>query len=120
LRRYGAPSRIAKGLPKRRLQQVTDYIHEQLAHDLSLAELAGIAEVSPSHFKALFKEAVGVPVHQYVVRCRVEYAIDLLTRDAAPLRDIALQAGFSHQSHMARCMRRITGKVPSELVRGSG
>ncbi len=120
LRRYESslPGRIQNGLPKRRLQQVTDFIHDHLADDLPLAALANIARVSPSHFKVLFKQALGLPVHQYVVRCRVEYAIDLLMRDAAPLCDVALQAGFSDQSHMARWIRRITGKVPSGLING--
>lgn len=114
------PKRVPNGLPARRLQEVTDYIHDHLAQELPLEELAAIARASPSHFKVLFKKAVGLPVHQYVVRCRVEYAIEMLIRHAASLSDIALQAGFSDQSHMARSMRRVTGKVPSSLVRDSG
>ena len=117
LRRYApvVPRRLTGGLPKRRLQRVTDYIREHLAHDLTLAELAGVANMSPSHFKFLFKQSVGVPVHKYVVRSRVDYAIELLSRSSLPLSDVALQAGFANQSHMARCMRRISGMTPGDL-----
>ncbi len=121
LRRY-APAvrkRIAGDLPKRRLRRVTDYIHDHLAHDLTLGELAAIANLSPSHFKLVFRESVGVPVHQYVVRARVEYAMDLLLRGQLPPSDIALRSGFSDQSHMARCMRRLTGITPSALLRNA-
>jgi AraC family transcriptional regulator len=114
LRRYApvAPRRIASGLPKRRLQRVMDYIHDHLAQDLSLAELAEIASMSPSHFKVLFKQSIGLPVHQYVVRSRVEYASTLIGRGKLPLSDVALQAGFANQSHMARWMKRVTGRTP--------
>ena len=120
LRRYApvvAP--ITNGLPKRRLQRVMDYIREHLAYDLTLAELAAIAQISPSHFKSLFKQSVGVPVHQYVIRTRVEYAIDLLSSGNLPLSDVALQAGFANQSHMARCMRRVTGMTPRIVRNGN-
>lgn len=117
LRRYApaVPRRIGSSLPKRRLQRVMDYVHDHVAHDLSLAELAAIANVSPSHFKSLFKHSVGVPVHQYVIRSRVDYAISLLLKSELPLSEVAFQAGFASQSHMARCMRRFTGTTPGAL-----
>ncbi len=108
---------MQSGLPKRRLNRVVDYVREHLSHDLSLTELARVADMSPSHFKVLFKQSLGVPVHQYVIRSRVEYAIELLIADRLPLKDIALQAGFADQSHMARCVRRLTGMAPSALKR---
>jgi AraC family transcriptional regulator len=104
-------------LSRRRLTRVFDYVHTNLATDLSLNALAGIAGVSPSHFKTLFKQTIGIPVHQYVIRQRVEYAAALLQNGNPPLADVALQAGFANQSHMARCMRRIMGVTPAE-VRG--
>jgi AraC family transcriptional regulator len=109
------PRRIEGGLSKPRLQRVTDYIHDHLAQDLALAELAEIANASPSHFKALFKQTVGLPVHQYVIRSRVEFAIGLLRDGKLPLSEVALQAGFANQSHMARCMRRVAGVTPSAV-----
>lgn len=109
--------RLESGLSKRRLQRVIDYIGEHLTQDLSLAELANVASMSPSHFKVLFKGSVGVPVHQYVVRRRVQHAIGLLVHENLAASDVALQAGFSDQSHMARCMRRVAGITPSVLVR---
>jgi AraC family transcriptional regulator len=107
-----APRKEAR-LSRRRLSRVLDYAHTNLANDLSLDELAKIAGVSPSHLKTLFKQTVGIPVHQYVIRRRVEYAAELLQRGDAPLADVALQAGFANQSHMARCMKRLIGVTPT-------
>ncbi len=102
-------------LSQRRLQRVVNYIREHLAADLSLAQLAQLVDVSPSHFKVIFKQSLGLPVHQYVIRSRVEYATELITRGKMPLSDIALQAGFSNQSHLARSMKRLTGVTPNAV-----
>lgn len=117
LRRY-APAyggSTVDRLSQRRLNRVVDYIRENLDRDLSLAELARVAGVSPSHFKVLFKNSVGMPAHQFVIRRRVELAAQLLRGRREPLAEIALQAGFANQSHMARWTRRIMGVAPNEL-----
>jgi len=71
--------------------------------------------MSPSHFKVVFKRSLGVPAHQYVIRKRVEYATGLIVDDKLPLSQIALAAGFANQSHMARCIKRLTGITPNEI-----
>jgi AraC family transcriptional regulator len=117
LRKYARvpeqPSR--DGLSRRRLARTLEYVRANVASDLSLFELAKVAGVSPSHFKTLFKQTTGMAVHQYVIRARVRFAAEVLQRDAAPLADVALQAGFANQSHLARCMRRIMGLTPGQL-----
>jgi AraC family transcriptional regulator len=105
------------GFPKQRLQRVLDYIRDHPSGDLRLVELAAIADVSPSHLKVLFKEVAGIPVHQYVIRSRVEYATKLLRSGDLALTAVASQAGFADQSHMSRCMRRVSGASPQALRR---
>jgi AraC family transcriptional regulator len=119
LRRYAqaVPRGLGDGSSTRRFQRVLDYIQDHPAGDLRLVELAGIADVSPSHLKVLFKQSAGMPVHQYVIRSRVEYATKLLRRGSLPLTAVASQAGFADQSHMSRCMRRVTGVSPRALRR---
>jgi AraC family transcriptional regulator len=117
LRNYAPtpPVRTQTRLSSRRLRRALGYIHEHLGQDLSLAQLAQVVGVSPSHFKTLFKRSVGMPVHQYVIRRRVELASDLILRSRLALSEIALQAGFANQSHMARCMKRLDGITPRTL-----
>jgi AraC family transcriptional regulator len=105
------------GLGGRRLKQTLAYIEDHLAEDLSLSRIAAITGVSASHFKSLFRESAGVPVHQYVIQRRVERAKDLLMQDKLSIAEIALATGFSHQSHMARHMRRSVGLSPRAMKR---
>jgi AraC family transcriptional regulator len=59
-----------------------------------------------------------MPVHQYVISARVAYALDLVVRTSMPLAEIALQSGFSSQSHLSLHMRRLHGVTPAALRRG--
>lgn len=92
IRRYApiASRRLGNALANRRLRRVIDYIHDHLSEDLSLVELAEIANVSRSHFNLLFKQAVGLSVHQYIIRSRVECAVSLLLNDTLSVAQIAL------------------------------
>jgi AraC family transcriptional regulator len=117
LRSFRAPAPARRGLSAAQLKSIRDYIEEHLDRDLSLATLAEVAGVSASHLKSAFRRSTGLPVHEYVVQRRVERAKQLLTQGKLPASEIALEAGFSHQSHMARCMRRVLGLTPSALTR---
>lgn len=119
LRSFAKPASPRRGLPAAQLKRVTDYIEDHIDRDLSLETLAAIAAVSASHLKNAFRRSTGVPVHEYVVQRRVERAKRLLLQGELPASEVALEAGFSHQSHMARCMRRVLGITPSALVRGN-
>ncbi|PCC68426.1 transcriptional regulator, AraC family [Nannocystis exedens] len=114
-----APPAPARGLTPQQLRAVTAYIEEHLDRDLSLATLADVAGISASHFKTLFRRSLGLPVHTYVIHRRVDRARALLLRGRMAASQVALEVGFSHQSHMARCMRRVLGVTPTSLTRAA-
>jgi AraC family transcriptional regulator len=101
-------------LARRDVNHVLDYIADNLDRDLSLDKLASIAGLSTSHFKIVFRKMVGTPAHRYVVQKRVEAAVHLLENGMAPLQ-VAMQAGFANQSHMARLMKRTIGITPKDV-----
>jgi AraC family transcriptional regulator len=105
------------GLDGRRLKRTLEFIEAHLSEELSLARLAAVAEMSVSHFRAGFRESVGAAVHQYVIERRVERAKSLLMREGPTIAEIALAAGFTHQSHLARHMQRSTGFSPLQMKR---
>jgi AraC-like DNA-binding protein len=109
-----APSR--GGLSPVRTQRICEYITSNLDQNISLEALAEIAGLSTHHFARAFKQSVGMPPHCYVLQRRIERAQHMLVSTQLPLSEIALSAGFSDQSHLARHFRRMTGLSPS-LVR---
>lgn len=117
VRRYVMTEENNEAMPLKRrpLNQVLDYIADHLDRDLSIETLASVAGLSPSHFKVVFREAIGTSVHQYVIVQRVDAAVRLL-ESGRPAPEVAMQVGFANQSHMARLMRQILGFTPKACV----
>jgi AraC-like DNA-binding protein len=101
-----APPQWRGGLPPRVLRRVREYIDSHLSEDLELGQLALTAGLSLHHFARAFKTSAGVPPHQFVLQRRLSLARDLLTSTDRPIADIAIAAGFSDQSHLARHFRQ--------------
>lgn len=111
------PAPAKGGLGGQRLKQVLAYIEDNLSQNVSLKDVAAVAQVSVSHIKTTFRESVGLPVHQYVIERRVDRAQMLLREGKLPISRIAVETGFSHQSHLSYHVRRILGVSPSESAR---
>ncbi|MDR6290276.1 AraC family transcriptional regulator [Inquilinus ginsengisoli] len=101
-------------LSPERLRRVLDHIEAALEDgDLSLADLAAIAHLSPFHFSRAFKAATGCAPHQFVLARRVERAKAMLERRELALAEIAYRAGFASQAHFSTAFRRATGTTPA-------
>jgi len=104
-------------LSSTQLKRVLDYIEAHLEDPLTIDTLSREAGASSSHLRTWFKVATGLSLHRYVVRRRVERARNLLLQGQLSTSEIALAVGFSHQSHLARWMRREIGITPSDVRR---
>ena len=101
------------GLAPARANRICEYIDSHLQENIALEVLAGIAQLSVHHFARSFRQSLGIPPHNYIVQRRVEHAQQLLRNTDLPLSEIAIEAGFTDQSHLARHFRTITGVSPS-------
>nr|WP_277879930.1 AraC family transcriptional regulator [Leptolyngbya sp. FACHB-36] len=102
------------GLSQATLRQVIDYIQTHLDQNLGLAELATVAQMSAHYFSQLFKQSTGATPHQFVLRCRVERAKDLLLSGES-IVEVARLTGFADQSHLNRHIKRTFGVTPKQL-----
>ena len=98
-----------------RLQRVLDKVEEELTRPLSLLELASVAGISPFHFAREFQRSTGFAPHQYVVKRRIDRAVQLLGTTQSSITEIAQLVGFHRGSHMARHMRKLLGLTPAQL-----
>ncbi|WP_319422404.1 AraC family transcriptional regulator [Pleurocapsa sp. FMAR1] len=104
-----------RSLTRIQLQQAIDYIHTHLDQDLSLSQIASLINISPTYFASLFKRTTGISPHQYVIGQRVERAKLMLSKTDLAIADIALQVGFSSQSHLTQQFKRFTGVTPKQV-----
>jgi AraC family transcriptional regulator len=111
---WASPNRY--NLTHSRLQSAIDYIHAHLDGDLSIAQIAGSVNTSPTYFASLFKQATGISLHQYVIKQRVERAKLLLETTDLPIINIASQVGFASSSHLTYHCKRQTGMTPRQIA----
>src|SRR6202142_2170321 len=105
------------GLAAWQLQRARDLINVNLAHDLSIAEIARECGLSSGYFARAFKRSTGVPPYLWLTKMRVERAKELLKDPCCELADIALLCGFVDQSHYTRVFSRSEGYRPGRWGR---
>jgi AraC family transcriptional regulator len=95
--------------------QLQDYIDSHLSSPISVKDMAIIVDLSPSYFVRVFGTVYGVPPHQYVQARRLKKAEQLLStlRDV-PLKAVAMDCGFSDQSHMTRLFQEKLSMTPKQ------
>jgi AraC family transcriptional regulator len=102
------------GLSRAQCRLLIQYVDGNLEQNISLADLAGVVQLSVFHFLRKFRTEFGCPPHAYVMRRRIEHAKRQLARRDIPLKAIAADCGFSDQSHMTRLFRRLLATTPAE------
>ena len=100
------------GLSGYKLNRVKDFIDANLENDLSLADLAAIADLSQFHFARAFRKSTGQTTQQYVTKRRIERAKQLLAENDLPIVEVGFQTGFKNQSHFTTLFRKYTKFTP--------
>lgn len=93
-------------------KRLSDYIDARIDGGISLTELARIAGMPVDTFARHFKAETGMAPYAYVIERRVRRAESLLRAGSMPISAMALELGFSSQSHFTSTFRRITGTTP--------
>jgi AraC family transcriptional regulator len=105
------------GLSSYTLRQVLDYVRSHLSQDLSIIDLAQVAGMSPYYFLRLFKKSMHFTPRQYIIQIRIDRAKELLRSRELSIADIALQCGFTNQSHFTNIFRQLTETTPKAYRR---
>ena len=122
LRNYAASTGIAQEATAtaapRAVNRALSFIQQNHTSDISLADIAAAARMSPFHFTRLFKRVIGVAPYQYLIQMRVNSARALITAGGGgySLAEIATSVGFADQSHLTRHFKRVLGVTPKQLA----
>jgi AraC family transcriptional regulator len=100
------------GLPAWQARRVLAHVEANLCRRIPIRELAGLLDLSASHFCRAFKCTFGVSPRDYVLRRRIEVAQGLMLATSEPLSSIAVRCGMCDQPHFTRSFRRLVGETP--------
>lgn len=96
------------------IERVCHYISNHYGEDVTMAQLASIACLSRFHMQRKFLRIKGVTPYEYLIKCRVDKARELLKSGLAPAA-VAAEAGFADQSHFTRFFKRLVGITPGRF-----
>jgi AraC family transcriptional regulator len=110
-----SPMKVKGGLPVESARRLQDYMAENFAGKLSVAELAAICDLSPNHFIHAFTRTFGEQPYRYLIGLRLDHAEKLLLGSELPYGMVATMSGFSSQSHLTATMSRFKGTTPAKI-----
>lgn len=102
-----------------RISGIIDYIEQNLFDTLDLDVLAGKCNLSLSRFKHLFKEEVGIPPSEFIIRKKMEKAQELLNENKLPIKEIAYDLGFSSPAYFSTVFKQYNGHPPTSQKKKS-
>ena len=95
------------------LDRAEEFMRSRFSEPLRLEQIARVAEVHPMHLAREFRRYNQSSVGAYLRRVRIDFIANQLVSSDVPLAELALTAGFSDQSHLARTFKRHLGVSPS-------
>ena len=98
----------------RKIEQCIAYLLRHLDEPLQVATLAANANISPSHFFALFKRQIGCAPIDYFIRLRMQHACRLLDETMLSVKEIAATLGYDDPFYFSRIFKSVNRVAPSE------
>jgi AraC-like DNA-binding protein len=97
------------------VSRARDFLHANLAEDVSAGALARAAGLSSYHLIRVFRKEVGLTPHAYQLAIRIGRAKDLLRRGTA-VAEVAVQTGFYDQAHFTKVFKSQVGVTPGRYA----
>lgn len=101
------------------LTRAMRFIESSCGSNLTACDIADTCNVSVSWLYKLFREALDTTPGEYLLRCRISAAKDLLANTSLPLSEVASRCGFNSQSYFSDCFKKSAGISPREFRRNS-
>lgn len=106
------------GKERQPIERVRVYLEDHYSREISLEQLAQIAELSSFHLNRSFRQTFGMPPHAYQIQVRIMIAKRLLRQERS-IEKVAIETGFSSQSHFGVHFKRLVFVTPMQYVRDS-
>jgi transcriptional regulator GlxA family with amidase domain len=98
----------------RRIELTITFMREHLNQPLPVAQLASLANMSPSYYTALFKRRTGCAPIDYFIQLRMRHARDLLMTTALNVKEVAAALGYEDPFYFSRVFKSVNRVAPSD------
>lgn len=91
-----------------------DYIHDNIHERITLETLSKNIGISSAYLSRLFHSEVGMTVRDYIKKCKIEAAMQMLKETNFAMSDIAYILSFPSQSYFTEVFKKQEGITPSQ------
>ncbi|MGV3265888.1 AraC family transcriptional regulator [Cytobacillus pseudoceanisediminis] len=96
-----------------RMNNVLDYIEQNLGGEIDYKKMAEIAYTSEFHFSRMFSSISGIPLSEYIRRRRLTAAAFEIQKKDVRIIDIAAKYGYDSVDSFSRAFKKTHGMTPS-------
>ena len=96
------------------MKKVEDLLRSSFTRTLTLEDIARVAGVHQAHLCREFHKHNGRTIGAWIRELRIDRSRALLQTSAKPLAEVALQCGFSDQSHFSNAFKRVMRMTPRQ------
>lgn len=96
------------------IQEAVTYMEHNYPREITVEELADVCKLNRSYFSKIFKENMGCPPQEFLIRLRLSKAADLMKGTGHSIGTIAGMCGYPNQLHFSRAFKQRYGLSPRE------
>lgn len=97
------------------IHKVLHYIKMHYSEPITLSAMAEMLEVSEGHLSRTFQKRVGMSFIQYLIKVRMEMAVQLLQSQNLKIYEVAMRVGYTNADQFSKMFKKIMGKSPKEF-----
>ena len=97
------------------IYKAVNYIKNHYSEQISLNTLAELLEMSEGHLSRMFQKKVGMNFTQYLMKVRMDMAVQLLQNQNLKIYEVAMRVGYPNAEQFSRMFKKVMGKSPKEF-----
>ena len=109
---WPVPRPVRGGLAPWQERRATEILRASIRRSVTLKEVARECGLSVGYFSHAFRRTLGVSPHKWLIEQRVVLSKEKMRDDRLSLSDVAMECGFSDQSHLTRAFKQTVGVSP--------
>jgi len=97
------------------IYEIIQYIDRNFFKEISIHSISKDFFINPNYFCGLFKKTIGITFTEYITKCRITYAGDLLKNSNYSISEISQKVGYNNLYYFTKMFKRINGISPSQF-----
>jgi AraC-like DNA-binding protein len=99
-----------------RIYEARDYLTQHYGKPPKISELARMVGLNQTKLKAGFREVTKYTIYDFITKCRMERAADLLLTGNYGIAEVAYEVGYNYPANFTSAFKKFYGKLPRSMT----